>query len=120
MGVIRLHGMQFYAYTGVLESERELGQRFEVDVEMSLDLQTAAESDDLDATVDYSRVFGRVREIVSGPPFLLIEALAGSIADAILAEFPVERVVVRVRKPHVSMGGLLQSVEVELERERSK
>lgn len=118
MDVIRLQGMAFYAYTGVYEAERELGQRFEVDVEMGVDLKKAAANDDLEATVDYSRVYQAVRSVVEGRTFRLIEALAGSIADRVLADYPVAWVQVRVRKPHVPLGGLLDYVEVELRRER--
>lgn len=115
---IRLRGMTFYAYHGVLASEQELGQRFEVDVEMRLNLKPAGQSDDLDATVDYTRVYQIVREIVQGQSFKLLERLAETIANTIRADFPLEQVIVRVRKPHVSLGGLLDTVEIEITRER--
>ena len=38
MGTIRLKNMQFYGFHGVNESEKHLGGRFEVDVEMQLSL----------------------------------------------------------------------------------
>ena len=86
---IRLRGMTFYAYHGVLASEQELGQRFEVDVEMRLNLKPAGQSDDLDATVDYTRVYQIVREIVQGQSFKLLERLAETIANAYKGGFPV-------------------------------
>lgn len=116
MDAIRLIGMEFYAYHGVFESERELGQRFEVDVELYLDLGRGASSDDLELTLNYVEVYTLVKEIVEEREFDLIEALAGEIAAQILSGFDVETVVVRVRKPHVGLGGLLQAVEVEVER----
>lgn len=115
---IRLRGMTFYAYHGVLASEQELGQRFEVDVEMRLNLQPAGQSDDLNATIDYTQVYQVVREKVLGQKYQLLERLAEIIAAAILADFPVEQVTIRVRKPHVSLGGLLETVEVEITRSR--
>ena len=51
---ILLNGMTFYGYHGVRPEEKELGQRFVVDVEMELDLRAAGTSDDLTDTVDYS------------------------------------------------------------------
>lgn len=113
---IRLRGMTFYAFHGVLASEQELGQRFEVDVEMRLNLSSAGQSDDLAATIDYTRVYRVVQEKVLGQKFNLLERLAETIAEAVLAGFPVEQVTVRVRKPHVSLGGLLDTVEIEITR----
>lgn len=118
MDVIRLTGMEFYGYHGVFEAEQELGQRFEVDVELFLDLKPAADTDDIEVTLNYVDVYTLVKELVEERTFNLIEALAEVIAGEVLESFSVEGVVVRVRKPHVSMGGLLRTVEVEIERER--
>lgn len=116
MDVIRLLGMEFYGYHGVFEAEQELGQRFEVDVELHVDLKAAADADDIDITLNYVDVYTVVKEIVEERVFNLIEALAETIANEILQGFAVEGVTVRVRKPHVSLGGLLRTVEVEVER----
>lgn len=116
MDVIRLLGMEFYGYHGVFEAEKELGQRFEVDVELHRDLKQAADSDDLDVTLNYVDVYTVVKDIVEERTFNLIEAVAEEIASTILSSFPVAGVTVRVRKPHVSLGGLLRTVEVEIER----
>jgi|SRR5581483_2464688 len=117
---IRLNEMVFYGYHGVLEAERQLGQRFVVDVEMHLDLASAGQTDDLKQTVNYASVFDLVREIVTGPPRMLIEAVAESVAARILAEHAlVQRVEVRIRKPAVPIpGSVLASSEVWIERHR--
>jgi len=49
--------------------------------------------------------------------FNLIEGLAEAIAQEILGAFDVDAVVVRVRKPHAPVGGLLDFAEVEIRRE---
>lgn len=117
---IRLNEMIFYGYHGVLSEEQALGQRFVVDVELRLDLREAGRSDDLDRTVNYSAVFACVRDVVTGPPCKLIEAVAERIAGRILAGFPlVMSLVVRVQKPHVPLAGaVLASAEVRIERAR--
>jgi dihydroneopterin aldolase len=120
MDRIRLNGMVFYGYHGVLAEERALGQRFVVDVELRLDLRAAGTSDDLGDTVNYTRVYTAAREVVTGPPCQLIEAVAERIAGRVLAEHPqVESVTVRVRKPEVPIpGSVLASSEVWIERTR--
>jgi dihydroneopterin aldolase len=117
---IRLNEMVFYGYHGVLPEEQTLGQRFVVDVELATDLRAAGTSDDLDRTVNYAAVYASVREIVTGPPKRLIEAVAEQIAATILADHPaVERIVVRLRKPEVPIAGsVLGSAEVAIERDR--
>ena len=117
--VIRLVGMRFFGYHGVLDAERVLGQRFEVDVAMSLDLGPAGRHDDVARTVDYGAVFEGVRAIVEGPPSALIEAVAERIAAWVLGEFaPVDSLVVRVRKPEAPVRGILSTAEVEIARTR--
>ena len=116
---ILLEGMEFYAYHGVNESEKTQGQRFIVDVEMVTDLSRASESDDLRDTVNYSRVYRLVKEIVEGPSRDLIEAVAGEIAGRVLEGFPVEQVRVRVSKPDVPLkGAKLRGAAVEITRRR--
>jgi len=115
-----LAGLAFQARHGVEPREKVEAQRFEVDVELLLDLQPAGLEDDLARTVDYGLVYATVRQIVESTTFNLIEALAEAIAHEILAEQPrVGEVVVRVRKPDVRLGGPLAHAGVEIRRTRS-
>lgn len=113
---IVIKDMVFYGYHGVFEAEREIGQRFEVDVELHLDLRSAGRSDDLDSTVNYVDVYTVVKEIVEEREFDLVESLAEAVAQEILSAYDLERVVVRVRKPHAPIGGITGGVEVEIAR----
>ncbi len=115
---IRLDGMVFYGYHGVSPAERELGQRFVVDLEVERDLSAAAASDDPKDTADYSRMYETVREVVEGPGRKLLEGVAEEVARRILNEFNVDSVRVRVKKPHVPMrGAVLDHAAVEIFRE---
>ena len=117
---ILLDGMVFQARHGVYEHEKTTSQRFEVDVELFLDLQPAGLEDDLERTLDYGRVYETVRTIVESTTFNLIEALAEAIAHELLADFPaLEELQVRVRKPEVKLGGPLRSAGVQIRRLRS-
>ena len=98
MIVVELEGLEVFGRHGVEEEERREGQMFFYDVR--LEVSDAALSDRIEDAVDYRLVADCVREISEGREFRLIEALAGAVADALLARFEVERVWVRVRKPH--------------------
>lgn len=116
---ILLEGMEFHGFHGVNESEKRQGQRFTVDVEMTADLSRASETDDLEDTVNYSRVFGLVKEIVEGQSRDLIETVAGEIAGRVLEDFAVEEIRVRVSKPDVPLkGAKLKGAAVEIFRRR--
>ena len=114
---IILHNMLFRGRHGVHPAERELGQRFEVDVELGLDLTRAMGSDAVQDTVDYSRAYAIVREEVEDHQYQLIEALAGAMVRRLMAELPITSVLVRVRKPQVPLG-MLSFAAVEIQRRR--
>jgi len=116
---ITLRGMRFLGRHGVELEERLEPQPFEVDLVLRGDLSAAAASDDLADTVDYSAVFSVVGGVVEGRSYRLIEALAGAIADAVLAAHAVDDVEVRVRKPKAPLPGAFDTVEVRLRRRRS-
>ncbi len=117
---IFLEGMIFYGYHGVHAEEQRLGQRFVIDLHADCGLRAAGQSDDPAQTVSYSDLYRLTREIVEGPPRQLIEAVAESIAAAILDRFaPIERVVVTVRKPEAPIkGSVLASAGVTIVRRR--
>lgn len=119
---ILLEGMIFYGFHGVHDEERQLGQRFVVDIEATCDLRPAGASDDFRQTVSYSDLFRLAREVVEGPPRALIEAVAEAIAGATLDRFPaIESIVVTVRKPEAPVkGSVLGSVGVRIQRSRAR
>ena len=100
MIVVELESLEVFGRHGVLEEERRDGQMFLYDVR--LEVSDSAVSDRLEDAVDYREVAECVREVSESKAFNLIEALATAVADSLLARFEVERVLVRVRKPHPS------------------
>ena len=118
LDLIRLKNMTFYAHHGFYEAERELGQKFEVDIEVQCDLSNAAQTDDLKKTVDYQSIYRIAKDIFENYKFKLIETVANNLANGILELPGILTVLIRVRKPHVPLNGLLDYVEIEVFRER--
>jgi dihydroneopterin aldolase len=114
VGIIRLQNMTFFAHHGQLSAERELGQTFQVDLEMRLDLERAVSSDDLAQAVDYTELYQLVDTVVSESEFRLLEALAGAVVRAVTDRYRPLTLTVRVRKPNPPIPGQLDFVEVEL------
>jgi dihydroneopterin aldolase len=113
---IELAGLELHGFHGVLEHERRDGQRFLFDVE--LEVGEAGASDRIEEAVDYREVVACVREISDARAYRLLEALASALADALLERFPVERALVRVRKPDVILAAPVELAAVSAERVR--
>lgn len=179
---VHLSDLQFTACHGVLPAERQLGQRFVVDIVIdarlaavtvpeggsaALDTSAAVRAaghfqstgtsgsraptvisatstlrsgptsasscpspqpfrgwyaDDVARTLDYSAVYRRVASIMTtGPPAALVESLAAAVAEDVLTTQPLSQAVwVRVTKPHVALGGVVEGVGVEVYRVRDE
>lgn len=119
MDKIYVNGMEFYGYHGVFPEETVLGQRFAVDLSVSLDLKAAGETDALEHSVHYGELYQLCKEVVEGEPKKLVEAVAEKIAGSVLLGFPlVEEVTVKVIKPDPPIPGHYESVAVEITRSR--
>lgn len=118
MDTISITGLQVFGHHGVLAHERAHGQRFVVDVHLTLDLRAAAASDDLADTLDYGELTSALAAIVAGEPVDLIETVAGRLAERCLADPRVQDVEVTVRKPAAPVTALLDEVAVTLRRSR--
>ena len=118
MDKIILKGIRFHGYHGVAEAERQLGQKYEIDLELTTDLFAAGSTDDLAHTINYAEVVQRVIEIGTQQSFQLFEALAETIAAAILARFQIEEVRVAVKKLSPPIEPTLTYAGVEIYRKR--
>lgn len=118
-GKIHLKNMAFYGYHGALAEENTLGQRFLVDLTLTLDIAAAAQSDNLHDTVDYVHIYSLCRKIVEQDRVKLIETLANDILNQVLATCPrVTEAAIVVRKPSVALGGPLDYVAIETSKVR--
>ena len=118
MDKLLLEDVRFYGHHGASKAEQAVGVWFSVDAELAVDLAPAATSDDLAAAVDYGAVARRIVAVGTEGRVNLLERLAGLIAQALLREFPVQEVRVRVRKLTPPMEGLVGTPGVELVRRR--
>lgn len=119
MDKIIMNHMGFYGFHGVLEEEKALGQKFYVDVELSLDLSQAGKTDSVLHTVSYADVYDDVKYFVESARYNLIEALGENICNMILAKYPeVQEAMVRIKKPEAPVRGIFDYFAVEIRRGR--
>jgi dihydroneopterin aldolase len=112
-------GLLIHAHHGVMAHEGKVGQRFVIDLELTIDLAVASRSDKLADTVDYGAIVDTTTEVFTGRNYRLIEAAGGAVADAILARFASVGVVrITVRKPHAPIAAIFGDAGVTITRRR--
>jgi 7,8-dihydroneopterin aldolase/epimerase/oxygenase len=116
MGLISLHGMEFFAYHGCHEEEQKTGNKFIVDVVFFSNTGKAEESDDLTKTVDYQKVYDVIKTEMETPSKLL-EHVTRRIMDALTKNFPsVGQMKITVSKMNPPLGGKVDKVQFSLQR----
>ena len=118
MDVIQLTGIRCYGYTGYLQEERFLGQWFEVDLRMTVDLAAAGQSDQIEDTLDYRSVITAVKEIISLSKFDLVEKLAETIIATVLSFDKVQQVELKLHKPRAPIPDFSGKITIELTRSK--
>ena len=113
---IFLHDLRIETVVGIWDWERKIRQTVSVDLEMGGDIRRAAESDRIEATLNYKAVAKRVQQFVAESSFQLVETLAEKIASLVLDEFEVPWIRVRVSKPGAIRGA--RDVGVSIRRSR--
>lgn len=99
MDKIFLTKLEVETVIGIWEWEKRLPQKVVFDLELSTDIKKAASSDSINDALDYKAVSKRIKVIASENQFELIETLAETIAQAILDEFEVNWLKLKVSKP---------------------
>lgn len=119
MDRIAIQGLEVWARHGVLPHEREIGQRFVVDVVIELDLAPAGTSDELSDTVDYGELAQQVHDVVAGRPQQLLESVGSQVLDVCLRDGRVRAAEVVIHKPTAPLRVPADEVRVEMRRERT-
>ena len=119
MDWIRLTKIRCYGFTGFLPEEKVLGQWFEVDLAMQVEIRSAGLSDRIEETLDYRGVIDRVQTVVKTSRFALVERLAQAIADAVLEESQVNEVQVQLHKLHAPIPDFNGVITIEITRRRN-
>ena len=114
---VHVRGLEAFGHHGVLDAERELGQRFVVNLDIELAEAVSTRTDALADTVNYASLADAVCALVSGPPVALLERLAAMIADLVLEDPRARAVTVTVRKPHVALRQTVAETAVTVRRE---
>ncbi len=104
MDIIFLGGLEIQTIIGIYDWEREAKQTVVLDIEMAFDIREAAETDDIQYTLDYKAVSKRIISFVEASQFFLVEKLITEIAEIILNEFDTTWVRISLNKKGAISG----------------
>jgi dihydroneopterin aldolase len=116
-GTVKLVGLRCAGRHGDPDGG-DAAQLFLVDVSVEIDFAAVAVSDSYADVVDLAALAATVREVVGGPPRLLLETVAVQAAQRIVEHYPLVRQV-RLRLARPDPPGLdadEEAVEVTLDR----
>lgn len=118
MGIIILEGLEFKAYHGYYQEEREKGNHFEVTVRVETDFSKASYDDELHGTVDYEELYRIISDEMQHPSKLL-EKVVSRISDRILEELPaVDAVEIELSKLNPPIQGKCRAATIIEKRSR--
>lgn len=87
MDIIYLRDLRIDTVIGIYDWERRMKQTIVLDIEMATDIRQAANTDNIEDTLNYKDVAKRIMTFVGESEFELVEALAEKITEIILTEF---------------------------------
>jgi dihydroneopterin aldolase len=115
MDKIIIQGLQVKSLIGVYDWERNAKQALEVDVELAVDLTAAANSDNVQDTIDYAALAASIEELCYESEFALLEALANKLIQHLLGYVGVQSVTLAISKPNILANA--RAVTVKMYRE---
>jgi dihydroneopterin aldolase len=113
MDIVFIRDLSMEAVIGVFGWERQVRQKITINLEMATDISKAAETDDLEYTLDYKAISQRIRALVDENQPKLVETLIELIASAVMKEFNIPWLRISIAKPGAVRGSAAVGVTIE-------
>lgn len=111
---IFLENLRLFAYHGVGQQEREVGNEFIIDLKLKVDISRAMKTDDVADTVSYAEVYEVVKQEMDIPANLL-EQVGGRIVQQLLHSFStIESIDLKLSKRNPPMGADIDAAGITL------
>ncbi|HEY4491881.1 MAG TPA: dihydroneopterin aldolase [Acidobacteriota bacterium] len=115
-----IKGLHCSIRLGVKKEEQEVRRNCEIDLTLYFDLSEAGKTDDLDRTINYSKVIDLVQDLSQQVQYKLLESFAYRLFEEIFHRTAARRIHLRVKKMNPPIEGRFQYVGVELARNREE
>ena len=77
---IFIKGLSIHAHHGVMDHESKVGQLFQIDIELDIDLSKASQSDKLADTISYASIAEIATGAFTAQSYRLVERAGGVVA----------------------------------------
>lgn len=115
MHKILLEGVLFHAQHGYFKEESIIGGKFEVNVEITTNFSESMKSDEIEGTIDYSKVYELI-SVEMQTPSKLIEHLGKRIIDRIFSTFSqAVYIKLKISKLNPPISGEIDRVSIVIE-----
>jgi dihydroneopterin aldolase len=98
---IFLHGINLKTKIGVSAAERSSPQILIIDIDIELNKTTKFENDNINDTIDYSKIEYLIKEIGELHHYKLLESLGEEITNKIKKEFDVKKILIKINKKNI-------------------
>lgn len=99
MDIIFIQDLKIEAVIGVHDWERRIKQLLVLDIELAWDVKTAAQSDSLSDTLDYSELANKVSQFAINSSFALLETFAAQLIHFLSSHYLIPWLKLTVKKP---------------------
>jgi len=108
-----IEGLEVDTLIGAYDWERGIRQCLRLDLALGWDIRPAAANDELDKALDYAKVGAAIDRFAQASRFELVETFAERLAQALMSEFGIRWLRLRVTKPGVHPRASALVVEIE-------
>ena len=113
MDTVFIRDLSMDAVIGVFGWERQVRQKITINLEMATNIRKAAETDNLEYTLDYKAISQRIRVLVDENQPKLVETLIELIASTVMKEFNIPWLRISIAKPGAVRGSAAVGVTIE-------
>jgi len=99
MDIVYIRGLAVETVIGIYDWEREIRQTVNLDIDMGFDILNAAQTEDVDNTLNYKSVSDDLIDFISQSEFQLVETMAEEIAQRLQRNFGIKWLRLRLGKP---------------------
>lgn len=119
MDKIYIKDLEIFANHGVFNEEKTLGQKFILNIEVSLSLREAAKTTNLTKSINYGELCHNIEKEFTSKTFDLIESAAENLAEYILLKYTLaSSVKIKLKKPWAPILRHLEYAAIEIKRSK--
>ena len=119
MNFLEIKGMKFHSFIGHYDEEKEIGNRFNVDIKIGVDIKPAGESDKLKDALDYVAVYKVIKKEMQ-KKCNLVENVALRIKSVIFENFPqAQSIYLKITKLSPQIGGVVDEMSIIINEKRA-